>query len=133
MRAFLAGSTGAIGKFLVPLLIENGHEVIALVRSAEKAPALETIGAKTALADPLNQKELTAAIVESEPEVIIHQLTALAGVGTRSTRTRRPASAKVWRRSGISKIPSGRPLVRKRSRFATALSTGRVPLLGEKL
>jgi nucleoside-diphosphate-sugar epimerase len=81
MRAFIAGSTGAIGKFLVPLLIENGHDVIALIRRAEKAPALEAMGAKVALADPLNVKELTAAIVKSEPEVIIHQLTALVGVG----------------------------------------------------
>jgi nucleoside-diphosphate-sugar epimerase len=81
MRVFVAGSTGAVGKFLVPHLIENGHEVVALVRAAQKAKTLEVMGAKVALADALNKEELTAAIRRAEPEVIIHQLTALAGVG----------------------------------------------------
>jgi nucleoside-diphosphate-sugar epimerase len=81
MRLFVAGSTGAVGKFLVPLLIENGHEVIALVRTSEKANAVEMMGAKVAVADALNKEELTAAIKTAEPEVIIHQLTALKGVG----------------------------------------------------
>lgn len=81
MKVFIAGSTGAVGKFLVPLLVENGHEVVALVRSAQKAKALEAIGAKVAVADALSKEELTAAIRRAEPEVIIHQLTALAGAG----------------------------------------------------
>ena len=46
MRVFVAGSTGAIGKFLVPHLVENGYEVVALVRTAQKAKALEAMGAK---------------------------------------------------------------------------------------
>jgi 2-alkyl-3-oxoalkanoate reductase len=81
MRVFVAGSTGAVGKSLVPHLVEHGHEVAALVRVAQKAKALEAMGAKAALADALNKGELTAAIMRAEPEVIIHQLTALAGVG----------------------------------------------------
>lgn len=81
MRVFVAGGTGAVGKFLVPHLRENGHEVVALVRSVEKARTLEAMGARVALADALNREELTAAIRRAEPEVIIHQLTALAGVG----------------------------------------------------
>jgi nucleoside-diphosphate-sugar epimerase len=80
MRVFVAGSTGAVGKFLVPHLVENEHEVVALVRAAQKAKALEAVGAKVALADALNKEELTAAIRKAEPQVIIHQLTALAGV-----------------------------------------------------
>ena len=81
MRVFVAGSTGAVGKLLVPHLVENGYEVVALVRSAEKARALEAMGAKGALADALNREELTAAIKKAQPEVMIHQLTALSGVG----------------------------------------------------
>jgi nucleoside-diphosphate-sugar epimerase len=38
------------------------------------------MGAKVALADALNTEDLTSAIKKAEPEVIIHQLTALAGV-----------------------------------------------------
>jgi nucleoside-diphosphate-sugar epimerase len=53
----------------------------ALVRAVQKAKALEAMGAKVALADALNKEELTAAIRRAEPEVIIHQLTALASAG----------------------------------------------------
>ena len=81
MKVFVAGSTGAIGRALVPQLIENGHEVVALVRNDRKAQALLAVGAKVVLADALNKEELTAAIRKAEPEVIIHQLTALAHAG----------------------------------------------------
>lgn len=80
MRIFVAGGTGAIGKFLVPLLVEAGHEVVGLARSIQKGKALEVMGAKVAVADALNKEELTAAIKRVEPEVIIHELTALVGV-----------------------------------------------------
>lgn len=80
MRVFLAGSTGAVGKSLVPLLIESGHEVVALSRTSQKAKGVEALGAKVAIADALDKDGLTAAIRRAEPEVIIHQLTALAGV-----------------------------------------------------
>jgi nucleoside-diphosphate-sugar epimerase len=81
MRVFVTGGTGAVGMFLLPHLVENGHEVVALARAAQKAKAIEAMGAKVAIADALNKQELTAAIRKAEPEVIIHQLTALAGTG----------------------------------------------------
>lgn len=80
MKVFVAGSTGAVGKSLVPLLVENGHEVVALVRSADKGRQVEALGASVAVADALDNDELTAAITRAEPEIIIHQLTALADV-----------------------------------------------------
>lgn len=80
MRVFIAGSTGAIGKSLVPHLIENGHEVVALVRTPQKGKEVEAFGAKAAVADALNKEELTTAIRRAEPEVLIHELTALAGI-----------------------------------------------------
>lgn len=78
MKIFVAGSTGVIGRTLVPQLVENGHEVIALVRHDRKAQALLAVGAKGATADALNKEELTAAIKKAAPEVIIHQLTSLS-------------------------------------------------------
>lgn len=80
MKVFIAGGTGAIGKFLVPQLVENGHEVTALVRSADKVSAVEAMGATPVVADALNKQELTAAITTAKPQVIIHQLTALSRV-----------------------------------------------------
>jgi 2-alkyl-3-oxoalkanoate reductase len=81
MKIFVAGGTGAIGKFLVPQLVESGHDVVALVRSTQRAKALKEKGVKVAVADALDKDELTAAITAAEPEVIIHQLTALTGLG----------------------------------------------------
>lgn len=80
MRVVVAGSTGAIGKVLLPRLVESGHHVVALVRSPQKAKEVEAAGAKAAVANALDNEELTVAIRNAEPEVIIHQLTALAGI-----------------------------------------------------
>src|SRR4029079_3191330 len=52
-----------------------------LTRSAEKAVRLEEMGATAAIVDPLDKQQLTAAVRMAEPEVIIHQLTALSGAG----------------------------------------------------
>lgn len=79
MKIFVAGSTGVIGRSLVRLLLESGHQVIALSRTAQKAEELETLGAKVAVADAFDRDRLTAAIKRAEPEVIIHELTALGG------------------------------------------------------
>lgn len=79
MKIFVAGSTGAIGQRLVPHLVENKHEVVALVRTPQKGREVEALGAKAAVADALDKDGLTAAISKAEPEVIVHQLTALAG------------------------------------------------------
>ena len=81
MKVFVTGGTGAIGKFLLPLLVENRHEVVALTRSATKAVQLEDGGVSAVIAYPLNKQKLTAAVRRAEPDVIIHQLTALSGVG----------------------------------------------------
>jgi nucleoside-diphosphate-sugar epimerase len=81
MKVLVTGGTGAIGKFLLPLLLDNKHEVVALTRSVTKAPLLEDAGVSTVIVDPLDKQKLTAAVRRAEPEVIIHQLTALSGVG----------------------------------------------------
>lgn len=81
MKIFVTGGTGAIGKFLLPLLLENKHEVVALTRSADKAVSLEDLGVSPVIADPLDKSALTAAVRRAEPEVIIHQLSALTKAG----------------------------------------------------
>ena len=81
MKVLVTGGTGAIGKFLLPLLLENKHEVVALTRSVTKAPELEDAGVTAVIVDPLDKPGLVAAVRRAEPEVIIHQLSALSGVG----------------------------------------------------
>jgi len=80
MKIFILGGTGVIGRYLVPLLVSEGHEVTALVRSAERISEAEKIGAKGVTADVFNEEELISLIKKNESEIIIHQLTALAGV-----------------------------------------------------
>lgn len=81
MKVFVAGSTGAVGRFLVPRLIESGHDVVALVHTPEKREHVEALGAKAVVADALERDELTAAVEAAKPEVIIHELTSISGLG----------------------------------------------------
>lgn len=80
MKVFVAGSTGAIGRSLLPLLIEKGHEVVALVRTPARAKDVEALGARAAVADALDPDGLRAAIRRAAPETVIHELTSLKGV-----------------------------------------------------
>jgi nucleoside-diphosphate-sugar epimerase len=79
MKIFVAGATGALGKRLVPLLVANGHEVTGLTRSETRVAGLWNAGATPVVADALDPDALAGAISKSEPDVIVHQLTALAG------------------------------------------------------
>lgn len=79
MRIFVAGAAGAIGKRLVPRLVERGHEVTATTRSAEKLDQLRTLGAKAVVMDGLDAVAVGEAVARAEPDAIVHQMTALAG------------------------------------------------------
>ena len=78
MRIFVAGAAGAIGRQLVPMLIEAGHVVTGTTRSAERAVWLRSIGAQAVVVDALDADALKAAVVGARPQVVIHQLTDLA-------------------------------------------------------
>jgi len=86
MRVFVAGATGAIGKQLVPRLVEAGHEVHGMTRSESKRAMLDDMGAVPVVADALDPDQVAEAVGRSKPDVIVHQLTALAGVGVRSLK-----------------------------------------------
>ncbi len=79
MKIFVAGATGALGRRLVPLLVANGHEVTGLTRSETRVAGLWNAGATPVVADALDPDALAGAISKAEPDVIVHQLTALAG------------------------------------------------------
>ncbi|MGC4175147.1 NAD-dependent epimerase/dehydratase family protein [Demequina sp.] len=76
MRIFVAGATGAIGRFLVPLLAEAGHEVAGLTRSADKAPALVEAGAVPVVCDVYDPR-LIVEMAEFAPDLVINQITDL--------------------------------------------------------
>jgi 2-alkyl-3-oxoalkanoate reductase len=80
MKIFVAGASGALGRRLVPLLVDCGFDVVAMTRSVEKARTLHDLGAEPVVADGLVRSDVTAAVRRSEPEVVIHQMTGLTGV-----------------------------------------------------
>ena len=86
MRVFVAGATGALGKQLVPRLVEAGHEVHGMTRHESKQAMLHEMGAVPVVADALSSDQVAEAVGRSRPDVIVHQLTALAGVGLRSLK-----------------------------------------------
>src|SRR4051812_45564925 len=79
MKVFVAGATGALGTQLVPRLVANGHEVTGMTRSESKRDLVRSLGARPAVADALDPDAVAQAVAEAEPEVIVHQLTALSG------------------------------------------------------
>jgi nucleoside-diphosphate-sugar epimerase len=79
LRIFLAGASGTLGRRLVPQLIDRGHHVVGTTRS--NPDAVRALGAEPVVIDPLDRAALVAAAVAAEPEVVVHQLTALTGIG----------------------------------------------------
>jgi nucleoside-diphosphate-sugar epimerase len=77
MKVFLAGATGAIGRRLVPQLVEAGHQVTAMTRTKEKLGELYELGAEPVLCDVFDAGRLGSAIARAEPEAVINQLTDL--------------------------------------------------------
>jgi nucleoside-diphosphate-sugar epimerase len=78
MRVFVTGATGALGQHLVPALIAAGHQVTATTRTPGKAGQLREAGAEPAIVDGLDREAVTAAVQAASPEVIVHEMTALA-------------------------------------------------------
>jgi 2-alkyl-3-oxoalkanoate reductase len=79
MKVFVAGGSGALGAQLVPELVAAGHEVVGMTRTASKQDELRALGARPVVADALDPDAVARVVGEAEPEVIVHQLTALSG------------------------------------------------------
>src|SRR5215204_5733863 len=77
MKVFVAGATGAIGKQLVPMLVAKGHEVVGMTRTEAKRDQLRSLGAQPVVADALDADAVGRAVGAAEPDVIVHQLTAI--------------------------------------------------------
>jgi nucleoside-diphosphate-sugar epimerase len=77
MKIFLAGATGVIGRQLVPMLLQAGHEVTGSTRSPARAEQLRVSGARAAIVDALDREAMTKAVAESAPDAVIHQLTSI--------------------------------------------------------
>lgn len=83
MKVFVAGATGAIGRQLVPRLVAAGHEVHGMTRSESKQELLFELGAVPVVADALDPEQVAEAVGKAQPQVIVHELTAIGPLNTR--------------------------------------------------
>ena len=79
MRVFVAGATGAIGQRLVPLLVDAGHDVVGTTTTLAKVDGLRLSGATPVVLDGRDGGAVRHAVLEAQPEVVVHQMTALSG------------------------------------------------------
>jgi nucleoside-diphosphate-sugar epimerase len=80
MRIFLAGASGVIGRRLMPLLLADGHDVTGTTRFVDKARDLKASGVEAVVVDVFKAEALHRAVIDSRPDVLIHQLTDLPQV-----------------------------------------------------
>jgi nucleoside-diphosphate-sugar epimerase len=106
MRVFVAGATGAIGKRLVPQLVEAGHQVTAITRSKEKLGMLYELGAEAVLCDVFDAGRLGTVVAQAEPDAVINELTDLPqSLNPRKLKEYYAANNRV-RREGTSNLLS---------------------------
>lgn len=79
MRVFVAGGAGVLGRRLVPQLVARGHEVTATTTSAGKLGFLDQLGAEGIVMDGLDAGSVAEAVAGARPDVVVHQMTAIAG------------------------------------------------------
>lgn len=78
MNIFIAGATGVLGRELVRLLVERGDTVTGMTRSAAKRELLDRLGARPVVADAFNTEAVGQAIAGAQPDVVVHEMTALS-------------------------------------------------------
>lgn len=78
MRVFVAGAAGVLGRAVIPGLVARGDEVVGMTRSVTKQDLVRSLGARPVVADALDADAVAQAVASAEPEVIVHELTALS-------------------------------------------------------
>ncbi|KAA1399393.1 NAD-dependent epimerase/dehydratase family protein [Aeromicrobium ginsengisoli] len=79
MRVFVAGGAGVLGRRLVPQLVARGHDVTATTTSSAKLAFLGQLGAEGVVMDGLDEASVAEAVANAKPDVIVNQMTAIAG------------------------------------------------------
>ena len=77
MRVFVAGATGAVGRPLIQMLVDAGHDVVGTTSTQANLPAITELGATAVVMDALDPESVRTAVLDSRPDAVIHQLTAL--------------------------------------------------------
>lgn len=75
MRVFISGATGILGRRVVKLLTESGHQVVGLSRSQANTDWLNQHGAEARQGDLFNQEEICDLC--SDCNAVLHLATAI--------------------------------------------------------
>ena len=76
-RVFIAGATGAIGRRLCRLLVDDGFLVFGTTRKPERTGVLESLGVTPVVVDVFDLDSLHSAVLAARPDIVVHQLTDL--------------------------------------------------------
>ena len=113
MRIVLTGGTGVIGRSSVPALLDAGHDVVVVTRSATGADTVSRLGASSVRGDVLDLDSLTAAyegaevVVNLATKVPVGHSALLPGAWRRNDRLRTAGVANVVdaaRRCGVRRV-----------------------------
>jgi nucleoside-diphosphate-sugar epimerase len=74
---FVAGASGAIGRVLCGLLIEDNWRVVGTTRSSATAADLSARGIEPVVVDVFDRDALIRAVSRAKPDMVVHQLTDL--------------------------------------------------------
>src|SRR5438105_1592033 len=87
MNVFVTGATGAIGRYVIPELVQAGHDVTGLARSDAKAGQLEAQGARAARVSMFDEAALRDAF---------HGIDAVCNLATAIPPVAKSARAAAW-------------------------------------
>jgi len=77
MKVLVAGASGVVGRALVPLLVGEGAEVVAVSRSDRGSAEFAALGVKTVTLDVFDREAVFDVVRGIRPDTVIHQLTSL--------------------------------------------------------
>jgi nucleoside-diphosphate-sugar epimerase len=88
MKIFVSGATGVVGKRVIPLLLNSGHQITGVARSQQKAEMLQKLGADVARVSLFDVDALKRAIKTHD---------AIINVATHIPPTSRSLFASAWK------------------------------------
>jgi nucleoside-diphosphate-sugar epimerase len=80
VKIFVAGATGVVGRRLVPMLVDGGHDVVGLSRTEQGARGLEFSGARGVVGDVLDHERMLSVLADERPDAVMYQVSGIPPV-----------------------------------------------------